>query len=200
MGIFVRSTIPPQDIENLYNTKKLYEEWLHCSLSNNMRMYKSFMFHQKSLTTNHCDNGINGNNMEENILQHDPICPVDVFYDEYVFDVQQTWNPVTDTNTKMRDGFENQHKMIWYSPDIAFQVHLLRIVSVRGIPMNMFDKIMDVIFVHCVKGNLDFNTTSFNYTQNGLFTRWKKIHGMANFVVSDTVEIVMNMLEDPRIV
>lgn len=83
--------------------------------------------------------------------------------------------------------------------------------------MNLFDKIMYVIFVHCVEGNLDFNNAFFNYTRNGLFTRLKKIHCMSHFkatlvgvtrsdgtnvgmVVFDTVNIVMKVLEDPSTV
>ncbi len=120
------------------------------------------------------------------------------------------------SRNKIRDGFDNSHKLIQYSQDIAFQVLLLSVLnSVRGVPLNLFDNIMNAIFVLC-KGNLDFNTVYFNSTRNGLLTRLKKINGMTQFkasmvsvtrsdgatigvVVFDTVEVVMNMLEDPRI-
>ena len=37
--------------------------------------------------------------------------------------------------------------------------------SVHGEPMNMFKIIMDILFVHCVQGDLDFNRSYVNYTR-----------------------------------
>lgn len=71
-----------------------------------MRTYKSFLFPQKSTTTNHCDIGINGNNMVENMLQDNDICPVDVFDDDNIFDFQQDMNTVTDPNTNQGMGLK----------------------------------------------------------------------------------------------
>lgn len=46
--------------------------------------------------------------------------------------------------------------MIQYSPKIEFQGHLLSVVdSAISIPINMFDKIIDMILMHCLEGNLD---------------------------------------------
>ncbi len=108
--------------------------------------------------------------------------------------------------------------MIRYTPDLAFQVHLLSVImNVWGVPLNMFEKIMDGIFVHCVQRNFDLNNSFFSSTQKGLINRLKKIHGMSAFkaklvgvtrrdgtsigvVVFDTMEVLMTMIEDERIV
>lgn len=39
--------------------------------------------------------------------------------------------------------------------------------------MNLFDKIMDVIYVHCNEENLDVNNASFNSMRNGLLTKFE---------------------------
>jgi hypothetical protein len=50
------------------------------------------------------------------------------------------------------NGIQSRHNMIRYTSDLAFQVHLLSVITnVRGVPLNMFEKIMDVIFVHCIQ-------------------------------------------------
>lgn len=131
-----------------------------------MRAFKSFMFPQKSTNVKNCVNGICQHNTKEISSENNDILPFNVFDDENLFDVQLALDNLTDLNTnKIRDGFENQHQTIQYSPDIEFQVNLFSFVhSMRGIPMNIFDKIMDVIFMYCVEGNFDFITAYVNYT------------------------------------
>jgi hypothetical protein len=75
---------------------------------------------------------------------------------------------------------------------------------------------MKVIFIHCVESNFDFNKSFFNTARKGLINRLK-IHGMSKFraklvgimrrdgtsigvVVFDTMEVIMSMMEDERIV
>jgi hypothetical protein len=53
--------------------------------------------------------------------------------------------------------------------------------NVHGVPLNMFEKIMDIIFVHCEQRNVDFNNSFFSSTRKGLINRLKKIHGMSKF-------------------
>jgi hypothetical protein len=57
-----------------------------------------------------------------------------------------------DCMVDFRNGIQSRHNMIRYTPDLAFQVHLLSVITnVWGVPLNMFEKIMDVIFVHCIQ-------------------------------------------------
>ena len=106
------------------------------------------------------ESGENGFDFEVNILMetnnHRNIgnCPVLPGYTQQSHDNSQ-FIVDDDGMVDFRNGIKSRHNMIRYTPDLAFQVHLLSVITnVRGVPLNMFEKIMDVIFVHCVQRNL----------------------------------------------
>jgi len=108
--------------------------------------------------------------------------------------------------------------MIHFTPDIAFRVHLMSMIqNVHGVPLNMIEKIIEVIFMLCVERNFAFNNSFFILTRKCCINKQNKIHGMMNFkaklvgvtrrdgtsigvVVFDTMEVIMSMMEDERIV
>jgi hypothetical protein len=94
----------------------------------------------------------NGSNIDENTLTLD-IVPQS--HDNYQF-IDESLND--DCRVDFQNGIQSRHKMIHYTPDIAFQVHLMSVIrNFCGVPLKMFEKIMDIIFVHCVQRNFDFN-------------------------------------------
>jgi hypothetical protein len=57
-------------------------------------------------------------------------------------DFQELVGNIDDDNGTDRHGFQSRHRMICYSPDIAFQVHLMSVMQdIHGVPLNMFEKL-----------------------------------------------------------
>ena len=231
-----RSTfLPPARVNNLSDAEKLFEEWIHSQDSDDTRRYKSLMLPPKNMNQMLVDARLR-NQVEENeigesgCIDFEVDIPTETHNDSNICNVTlpESTTPQSHGNYQFivdedgmvdfRNGIKSRHNMIRYTPDLAFQVHLLSVITnVRGVPLNMFDKIMDVIFMHCVQRNFDFNNSFFSSTRKGLINRLKKIHGMSAFkaklvgitrrdgtsigvVVFDTMEVLMTMFEDERIV
>jgi hypothetical protein len=226
--------LPPVHVNNLSDAEKLFEEWIHSQDSNDIRRYKSLMLPPKNMNQMIVDarlrNQEEENEICENGFDFDVNIPIQTNNPSNIGNgtLQTGMNQQSHENSEsifdndgmvdIRNGIKSRHNMIRYTPDLAFQVHLLSVITnVRGVPLNMFDKIMDVIFVHCVQRNFDFNNSFFSSTRKGLINRLKKIHGMSAFkaklvgltrrdgtsigvVVFDTMEVLTTMFEDERIV
>lgn len=67
------------------------------------------------------------------------------------------------TNVNFWIGFQNQHWIFCYTLDKAFQVHLMSVIqNVCGDQLNMFKQVIEVLFMHYVERNFDFNNSFFN--------------------------------------
>jgi hypothetical protein len=190
--------LPPVHVNNLSDAEKLFEEWIHSQDSNDIRRYKSLMLPPKNMNQMLVDarlrNQEEENEICENGLDFDVNIPIQTHNPSNVGNgtLQTGMNQQSHENSEFivdndgmvdfRNGIKSRHNMIRYTPDLAFQVHLLSVITnVRGVPLNMFDKIMDVIFVNFEQRNFDFNNSFFSSTRKGLINRLKKIHGMSAF-------------------
>ena len=83
------------------------------------------MFPQKTTNADQKYHGISIHNSDKNYSEPTDNLPIDVLEDENLCEVQHEWDTVNDlSRNKIRDGFENRHKLIQYSQDMVFQVHV----------------------------------------------------------------------------
>ena len=138
-------------------------------------------------------------------------------------DFQYAPDDVTDSDSTLMGDFDpnnfvpKRKKCCILGNELLFQIHLLSTIQSYRVPLTMFDRIMEVFFVHCIEGNLDFNRDYFYATRCALIKRLKLLYGMQKFrakmvevkmcdgsttgvAVFDYMEVLMNMLDDPRIV
>ena len=189
--------LPPARVSNLSDAEKLFDEWIHSQDSDDIRRYKSLMLPPKNmnqmLVEARLQNQVEENEIgESSCVDFEVDIPMETNNDSNIgygtlpVGTTPQSNGISqfivddDGMVDFRNGIKSRHNMIRYTPDLAFQVHLLSVITnVRGVPLNMFEKIMDVIFVHCIRRNLDFNNSFFSSTRKGLLNRLKKIHGMS---------------------
>jgi hypothetical protein len=70
-------------------------------------------------------------------------------------------NQDEDTNLNIRGEFQETQRTIIYDSKTAFQAH-----SFRRVSLSLYDKIMEVIFIHCIDVNLKFNRDDVHSTRH----------------------------------
>eukprot|EP00956_Cyclotella_meneghiniana_P001012 scaffold1191_cov78-Cyclotella_meneghiniana.AAC.1 len=71
---------------------------------------------------------------------------------------------------------------LMYSPELAFQAHLLaELADFRHVPMELYDRIMEIFFVHVINGNLNFNRNYFYAQRRTIIKTLTEAHGMTQF-------------------
>eukprot|EP00956_Cyclotella_meneghiniana_P000455 scaffold523_cov39-Cyclotella_meneghiniana.AAC.2 len=71
---------------------------------------------------------------------------------------------------------------LMYSPELAFQAHLLaELADFRHVPLELYDRIMEIFFVHVINGNLNFNRNYFHAQRRTIIKTLTEAHGMTQF-------------------
>lgn len=123
-----------------------------------------------------------------------------------------------DPNAALGDwSNDGMRATLQYSKQLAFQSHILSTLSsFRGVPLEVYDRIMEVIFLHVIEGNMEFNRKYFSTTRKAILKTLTEAHGMTGFksklvsvkqshggsvgvIKFDLVSIFQHMLNDKRL-